>query len=78
MNLRIFDDLDALSRAAARTIFQRDHRSVAISGGSTPVPLYELLSKEIRAEDPIPVSRRSKIFWPISLAGTSGSSKSCH
>ncbi len=53
MNIRRFDSMDDLTRAAARTIFQRDHRSVAISGGSTPIPLYELLSKELRAEDPI-------------------------
>lgn len=47
MNLRIFDSTDDLIRAAARTILQRtagaDTFSIALSGGSTPKPLYELL-----------------------------------
>ena len=45
MNLRIFDTLDDLIAAAARTIEQRavDGSSVALSGGNTPKPLYELL-----------------------------------
>ena len=46
MNLRIFDSVDDLIRAAARTITQRVNsgaRSIALSGGSTPRPLYELL-----------------------------------
>lgn len=53
MNLRIFDSLEELTRAAARTIFQREHRSIAVSGGSTPKPLYELLAPELREDDPI-------------------------
>lgn len=53
MNLRVFDSLEDLTRAAARTIFQRDHRSVAVSGGSTPRPLYELLAPQLGADDPI-------------------------
>ncbi|HEY8848375.1 MAG TPA: 6-phosphogluconolactonase [Thermoanaerobaculia bacterium] len=46
MNLRIFDSADDLIRAAARTITQKvkgGARSIALSGGSTPRPLYELL-----------------------------------
>src|SRR5437870_3598402 len=48
MNLRIFDNLVDLHAAAARTIVQRvaaGARSIALSGGSTPKPLYALLGK---------------------------------
>ena len=53
MNLRLFDSMEDLTRAAARTILQREHATVAISGGSTPKPLYELLGKDLREDDPI-------------------------
>ena len=53
MNLRIFDSIEELTRAAARAILQREHRSVAVSGGSTPKPLYELLAPQLSADDPI-------------------------
>jgi 6-phosphogluconolactonase len=53
MNLRIFDSIEELMRAAARTIRQREHRSVAVSGGSTPKPLYELLAPELSNGDPV-------------------------
>ncbi len=47
LNLRIFDTLDELHRAVARTLVQRvagrESASVAISGGSTPQPLYSML-----------------------------------
>jgi 6-phosphogluconolactonase len=46
MNLRIFDSVDDLIRAAARAINQKvksGARSIALSGGSTPRPLYERL-----------------------------------
>ena len=47
MNLRIFDSLDDLVRAAAATIVQIAQKNerpvIALSGGSTPKPLYELL-----------------------------------
>jgi 6-phosphogluconolactonase len=48
MNLRIFDSLDDLSRAAARTIVQQaaDGTTIALSGGSTPQRLYEILGGE--------------------------------
>lgn len=53
MNLRVFDTLEELTRAVARTIRQHEHRSVAISGGATPRPLYELLSTQLREDDPV-------------------------
>ncbi|HET7436591.1 MAG TPA: 6-phosphogluconolactonase [Thermoanaerobaculia bacterium] len=50
MNLRIFDSPEELIRATARTILQQLHpglpATIAISGGSTPKPLYELLATE--------------------------------
>jgi len=52
MNLRIFDNPPDLVRAAARTILQRidaGARSIALSGGSTPKPLYEMLGRELPA-----------------------------
>ena len=49
MNLRIFDNTADLLRAAERTIVQQIEagaRTIAISGGSTPKPLYESLGKQ--------------------------------
>src|SRR5690349_10186263 len=47
MNFRIFDDVDTLIAGAARTIVERaiDGAAIALSGGSTPKPLYELLGR---------------------------------
>ncbi|MEA2326998.1 MAG: 6-phosphogluconolactonase [Thermoanaerobaculia bacterium] len=60
MNLRIFDTTDALLAAAARTLVQRVQagaRTIALSGGSTPKPLYTMLGssplREQLAEFPI-------------------------
>ena len=53
MNLRRFESIEDLTRAAAHTILHRDHRRMAISGGSTPRPLYELLGQNLQADDPI-------------------------
>jgi 6-phosphogluconolactonase len=55
MNLRIFDTVEELVPAAARAIVQRAAGkkafSVALSGGSTPKPLYQLLgSSPLRDE----------------------------
>ena len=54
MNLRVFESLEDLSHAAARTVAQRLEpgvpAAVAISGGSTPRRLYELLGGEWRDE----------------------------
>ena len=49
MNLRIFDNTEDLLRAAERTIVQQINagaRTIALSGGSTPKPLYESLGKQ--------------------------------
>ena len=46
MNLRIFDTTDDLLAGAARTIVQRVEagaRTIALSGGATPRPLYAML-----------------------------------
>lgn len=61
--LNIYKDLEEASRAAAnevvtvlqRAIFERDRATLALSGGSTPKRLYELL-----AGDPF----RGKVDWP--------------
>ena len=47
MNLRIFDTVPDLIAGAARTIVERagDGAAIALSGGSTPKPLYELLGR---------------------------------
>ena len=49
MNLRIFDNTDDLIAAAERTLLQRIQagaRTIALSGGNTPKPLYERLGKQ--------------------------------
>jgi len=52
MNLRIFDTKDELARGTARAIAERalnegrDGAVIALSGGSTPVPVYELLGRD--------------------------------
>jgi 6-phosphogluconolactonase len=49
MNLRIFQNTGDLIAAAERTILQRIQagaRTIALSGGSTPKPLYERLGKQ--------------------------------
>lgn len=47
MNLRIFENAEDLSRAAARTILQHirpgEPATIVVTGGSTPKRLYELL-----------------------------------
>ena len=54
MNLRIFDTTDDLLRAAARTILQRvrpgEPTTIALSGGSTPKPLYAMLGQSDELE----------------------------
>jgi 6-phosphogluconolactonase len=55
VNLRIFETFDDLTSATARTILQRVEagaRTIALSGGSTPKPLYALLgqSDELREQ----------------------------
>jgi len=48
MNLRIFDSTEELMSAAARTIVSANAQSIALSGGSTPEPLYKLLGESMR------------------------------
>jgi 6-phosphogluconolactonase len=48
MNLRIFDSTNELMSAAARTIATSNAQSIALSGGSTPEPLYKLLGESMR------------------------------
>lgn len=48
MNLRIFETTDELTRGVAAAIHdrvQQGARSIALSGGSTPKPLYQLLGE---------------------------------
>jgi 6-phosphogluconolactonase len=47
VNLRIFDTLEDLSHAAARTIRQSGVKSIAVTGGSTPKRLYEILGASL-------------------------------
>lgn len=47
MNLRIFDGLEELSQAAARAILKSGAKSVAVTGGSTPKRMYEILSASL-------------------------------
>ncbi|HEX7190486.1 MAG TPA: 6-phosphogluconolactonase, partial [Thermoanaerobaculia bacterium] len=48
MNLRIFDTTEELMRGTARAIAERatDGSVIALSGGSTPVPVYEILGND--------------------------------
>ncbi len=65
MNLRIFDSTDDLVAATARTIEQRaagkESLSVAISGGSTPKPLYEMLGRSPHKE----TLAKTRIVWVV-------------
>ena len=49
MNQRIFENLEDLSHAAARAILQSGARSIAVTGGSTPKRLYEILGQSLPA-----------------------------
>jgi 6-phosphogluconolactonase len=58
MNLRIFDTVDDLLRGAERTLLQRIEagaRTIGLSGGSTPKPLYQSLGQNDRLRD-IPIT----------------------
>ncbi|HSP13455.1 MAG TPA: 6-phosphogluconolactonase [Thermoanaerobaculia bacterium] len=65
MNLRIFDSTDDLIRGAAATILQRvsgkDRATVALSGGSTPKPLYELLGASPYREE----LAKTHVIWVV-------------
>ena len=47
MNLRVFDDAEALAQAAARAIQQSGARTIGLTGGSTPIRLYEILAESL-------------------------------
>jgi len=47
VNLRVFDDAEALAHAAARTIVQSGAKTIGVTGGSTPRRLYEILSESL-------------------------------
>jgi 6-phosphogluconolactonase len=47
VNLRIFDTLEDLSHAVARTIQQTRPARIGVTGGSTPKRLYEILSANL-------------------------------
>jgi 6-phosphogluconolactonase len=47
VNLRIFEDAEALAQAAARTIRQSGAKTIGLTGGSTPKRLYEILSESL-------------------------------
>lgn len=54
MNLRVFDAGDALIRGTADAILRRIEegaRTIALSGGSTPKPLYRLLGEQRQLRD---------------------------
>jgi 6-phosphogluconolactonase len=65
MNFRIFDSLDDLIRAAAGTIVQRasasESISIALSGGNTPKPLYELLGSSPQRE----MLAKKRVTWVV-------------
>ena len=47
MNQRIFERHEDLSQAAARAILQSGAKSIAVTGGSTPTRLYEILADQL-------------------------------
>jgi 6-phosphogluconolactonase len=47
VNLRVFDDAEALAHAAARAILQSNAKTIGVTGGSTPKRLYEILSESL-------------------------------
>lgn len=50
MNQRMFGSHEDLSQAAARAILQSGAKSIAVTGGSTPTRLYEILSASLPAD----------------------------
>jgi 6-phosphogluconolactonase len=47
MNLRIFRNLEDLSQSAARAIRESGAKTIAVTGGSTPKRLYEILGEDL-------------------------------
>lgn len=60
MNLRIFESKDELTAGTARALTERatDGAVIALSGGSTPVPMYELLGRD-------DALRERRITWVV-------------
>ena len=50
MNLRIFDDAESLAQAAARTILRSNAKIIGLTGGSTPIRLYEILADSLPSD----------------------------
>jgi 6-phosphogluconolactonase len=65
MNVRIFETLEDLSRAAARTILQQlrpgEPATVVLTGGSTPKRLYEMLGEGTGREELV----QTPITWVL-------------
>jgi len=59
MNLRIFENHEDLSHAAARAIRQSGAKKIAVTGGSTPKRLYEILSESL------PPSSIDDVTWVL-------------
>ncbi len=67
-DLRVYRDLETLSRAAAEelasigqaAVEEHGRFTIALSGGQTPRPLYELLAREYRALVPW---WKTEVFW---------------
>ncbi|HKO57118.1 MAG TPA: 6-phosphogluconolactonase [Thermoanaerobaculia bacterium] len=67
MNLRIFDSPEELASAAARTVLQqigKGARRIALSGGSTPAPVYSLLGSAM-PEAPVTWSLVDERYVPF-------------
>lgn len=47
MNLRIFEDYEDLSQAAARAVRLSGAKTIAVTGGSTPRRMYEILGESL-------------------------------
>lgn len=47
MNFRIFDNLEDLSQAAARAVRESGAKTIAVTGGSTPKRMYEILGDDL-------------------------------
>ncbi|HUR83061.1 MAG TPA: 6-phosphogluconolactonase [Thermoanaerobaculia bacterium] len=50
MNQRVFESYEDLSQAAARAILQSGAKSIALTGGSTPKRLYEILAPSLPSD----------------------------
>jgi 6-phosphogluconolactonase len=65
MNVRIFDSFDDLIRGSAATILQRvsgkERATIALSGGNTPKPLYELLGGAPYRDE----LAKSRVIWIV-------------